>query len=146
MHTLIQSLPSHDQKSLFDTILCDVARKHLGGSLNVADKGSLESNSPAIGGVAAMISGLTENNTLLQAHLTHWLTSANGQYVGLGFASRRAVVASLSANQGTHNRLSNSRTINDFYLDKLQAVLEKSLEVFGNKLQMQHDPILQQEG
>ncbi len=31
-------------------------------------------------------------------------------------------------------------------LDKLQVTLEKSLEAFGNKLQMQHDPILQQEG
>ncbi|KIW20098.1 hypothetical protein PV08_00673 [Exophiala spinifera] len=128
LHTLIQSLPSHDQKSLFDTILCDLGRKHLGGSINVADKESLASHSAAIGGVAAMINGIVENNPLLQAHLTHWLTTANGQYVGLGLDSRRAVIASLATDK-----------------DKLQAVLEKSLEVFGDKLQMQRDPILQQE-
>ncbi|KAK6366328.1 telomere binding protein [Exophiala oligosperma] len=129
MHTLVSSLPSHDQKSLFDTILCDLARKHLGGNLSAGEKACLDSKSPAIGGVAAMIKGLVENNILLQTHLTHWLTSATGQYLGLGLDSRRAVIASLSTDK-----------------DKLEIVLEKSLEAFGNKLQMQHDPILQQEG
>ncbi|KAJ9616147.1 telomere binding protein [Knufia peltigerae] len=139
MHTLVSSLPSHDQKSLFDTILCDLARKHLGGNLSAGEKACLDSKSPAIGGVAAMIKGLVENNILLQTHLTHWLTSATGQYLGLGLDSRRAVIASLSTDKAQGR-------IDDFDLDKLEIVLEKSLEAFGNKLQMQHDPILQQEG
>lgn len=110
MHTLVSSLPSHDQKSLFDTILCDLARKHLGGNLSAGEKACLDSKSPAIGGVAAMIKGLVENNILLQTHLTHWLTSATGQYLGLGLDSRRAVTASLSTDKGMHPLTPSSRT------------------------------------
>ncbi|KAK7890246.1 telomere binding protein [Exophiala xenobiotica] len=128
MHLLLQSLPSYDQRALFDTILRDLARRFLHNNLNVEDQETMTLSMPAVGGVAAMVKGLVQNNQVLQAHLTHWLTSTNGEYAGLGLGVRRAVTATLSADQ-----------------DKLQAILEKSLEIFGNKLQMQQDPILQQE-
>ncbi|KAJ9502393.1 telomere binding protein [Exophiala xenobiotica] len=128
MHLLLQSLPSYDQRALFDTILRDLARRFLHSNLNVEDQETMTLSMPAVGGVAAMVKGLVQNNQVLQAHLTHWLTSTNGEYAGLGLGVRRAVTATLSSDQ-----------------DKLQAILEKSLEIFGNKLQMQQDPILQQE-
>ncbi|KAK5199201.1 telomere binding protein [Exophiala xenobiotica] len=128
MHLLLQSLPSYDQRALFDTILRDLARRFLHNNLNVEDQETMTLSMPAVGGVAAMVKGLLQNNQVLQAHLTHWLTSTNGEYTGLGLGVRRAVTATLSADH-----------------DKLQAILEKSLEIFGNKLQMQQDPILQQE-
>jgi hypothetical protein len=100
---------------------------------------------PAVGGVAAMVKGLVQNNQVLQAHLTHWLTSTNGEYAGLGLGVRRAVTATLSADQGMAQLSLTGHNLT-LLLDKLQAILEKSLEIFGNELQMQQDPILQQEG
>ncbi|OAP63536.1 hypothetical protein AYL99_02763 [Fonsecaea erecta] len=129
MHILIQGLPAYDQKVLFDTILRDLARRFFeNGADIVGPKELLETNSSTIGGVAAMINGLVRNNPLLEAHVTNWLTSTNGEYAGLGLNTRRAVIATLAASQ-----------------DKLEQILERSLENFGNKLQIQRDAILQQE-
>jgi hypothetical protein len=67
---------------------------------------------PAVGGVAAMVKGLVQNNQVLQAHLTHWLTSTNGEYAGLGLGVRRAVTATLSSDQGMTQLLLTERQPN----------------------------------
>ncbi len=101
MHVLLQSLPSYDQSAVFDTILRDLARRFLHNNLDVEDRETLSLSVPAVGGVAAMVRGLVQSNKVLQAHLTHWLTSTNGEYAGLGLGVRRAVTATLSSDQGT---------------------------------------------
>ncbi|KIW23226.1 uncharacterized protein PV07_11443 [Cladophialophora immunda] len=129
MHMLIHGLSAYDQKVLFDTILRDLARRFFeSGADTVGPKELLVTRTSAVGGVAAMINGLVQNNPLLEAHVIHWLTSTNGEYAGVGLNARRAVIATLAASQG-----------------KLEQVLERSLENFGNKLQIQRDAILQQE-
>ncbi|KIX98731.1 uncharacterized protein Z520_05192 [Fonsecaea multimorphosa CBS 102226] len=129
MHILIQGLPTYDQKVLFDTILRDLARRYFANGADiVGPKELLEMNTSTVGGVAAMINGVVQNSPLLEAHVIHWLTSTNGEYAGLGLNTRRAVIATLATNQ-----------------DKLEQILERSLENFGNKLQIQRDAILQQE-
>ena len=100
MHTLIQSLPAYDQKAIFDTMLRDLARKFLqDGSGGVGDKDSLMKNTSTVGGVAAMISGLTQNNTLLEEHTIQWLTNTTGEYAGVPLGARRAVIATLATSQ-----------------------------------------------
>ncbi|KAK4934549.1 telomere binding protein [Elasticomyces elasticus] len=75
-----------------------------------------------------MLNGLVQSNTVLRAHLIHWLTATEREYAGLGLDARRAVMATVAQDQ-----------------DQLQIILGKCLEVFGDKLRIQHDPILQQE-
>ncbi|OCT49313.1 hypothetical protein CLCR_04526 [Cladophialophora carrionii] len=129
MHKLMETLSSYDQKAIFDTILRDLARKFLQtGGEAVQDKESLMRNASTVSGVAAMVKGLTQNNVLLEEHVVYWLTSTSGEYAGLGLDTRRAVIATLATSQ-----------------DKLERVLEKATETFGNKIQIQHDAILQQE-
>ncbi|EXJ57111.1 hypothetical protein A1O7_07455 [Cladophialophora yegresii CBS 114405] len=129
MHNLIKTLPSYDQKAIFDTILRDLARKFLQtGGEAVGDKESLMRNASTVSGVAAMVKGLTQNSALLEEHIVHWLTSTSGEYAGLGLDTRRAVIATLGTSK-----------------DKLERILEKTIETFGNKVQIQHDAILQQE-
>ncbi|KAI1618478.1 telomere length regulation protein-domain-containing protein [Exophiala viscosa] len=128
MHTLLQGLSAYDQKSFFDAILRDLARRYLRIHVDVQEKEVLLANTSTVGGVAAMISGLVQSNTVLRAHLTRWLTATDGEYAGLGLDTRRAVMATVSQDQ-----------------DQLQTILGKSLEKFGDKLRIQHDPILQQE-
>ncbi|KIX01736.1 uncharacterized protein Z518_09462 [Rhinocladiella mackenziei CBS 650.93] len=129
VHDLVQSLPTYDQTGLFDIILRDLASKFLRDSPGVVqEKDVLLKNATVIGGVSAMITGLVQNNSLLEAHVLQRLTSTSGEYSGLGLDTRRAVIATLASSQ-----------------EKLGELLDKSLEHFGNKLQIQHEPILQQE-
>ncbi|KEF60036.1 uncharacterized protein A1O9_04886 [Exophiala aquamarina CBS 119918] len=129
LHSLLKTLPEYDQKAVFDMILRDMTRKYLQTSSTILTQAlSLPVDAATIGGMAAMINGLVQNNILLEAHLTHWLTSTNGDYAGLGLGARRAVIVTLAQKQ-----------------DNLQKVLQKCLVSFGNKIQIQHNSILQQE-
>lgn len=101
LHNLVQPLPAYDQIGLFDTILRDLARKFLPGGLGtVKDRDSLRDNSSTVGGVAAMVKGLVQNNAILEAHVVHWLTSTTGDYAALGLDTRRAVIVNLASAQG----------------------------------------------
>jgi hypothetical protein len=145
MHNLMESLPSYDQKAIFDTVLRDLARRFLQpGGEAVRDKESLMRSASTVSGVAAMVKGLTQNNALLEEHVVYWLTSTSGEYAGLGLDARRAVIATLATSQGKLSA-SSELTVHSLSLDKLERILEKTTETFGNKLQIQHDAILQQE-
>lgn len=145
MHSLLKTLPGYDQKAVFDMILRDVTRKHLQISTSSLQQGlSASGKSAAVGGMAAMINGLAQSNSLLEAHLVHWLTSTNGDYAGLGLEARRAVIATLAQKQGKRY-FKYSLHFTDLSSDNLQNVLKKSLVNFGNKIQIQHDTMLQQE-
>jgi hypothetical protein len=100
MHALLQGLPAYDQKATFDSILRGLARKFLQSGIDgVEDKGSLMRDRSRVSGVAAMVSQLTQNNTLLEQHVVHWLTNTSGEYAGLGLDARRAVIATLATSQ-----------------------------------------------
>ncbi|KAK5055950.1 hypothetical protein LTR84_012500 [Exophiala bonariae] len=125
LHSLLKTLSAYDQKAVFDMILRDVTRKSLQAS---HDKLFTPSDTVKVTGIAAMINGLVQANSLLEAHLVHWLTSNNGEYAGLTLGARRAAIATLAQKQ-----------------DSLEIVLKKSLASFGNNIQIQHDIMLQQE-
>ncbi|ETN36982.1 uncharacterized protein HMPREF1541_07970 [Cyphellophora europaea CBS 101466] len=129
LRTLLNHLTAQEQRLFFDAMLRDLVRKYLrhGPVTSPSQKNGLESESN-VGGVAAMVSGMAQNNTVLEDHIVQWLTSTNGKYASLGLDTRRAVIATLALRQ-----------------DKLQSILDKCLENFGDKLQIQHNPILQQE-
>lgn len=110
-------------------------------SADAASNG-LESDSN-VGGVAAMVSGLTQNNKVLEDHVGEWLTSTNGDYATIGLDTRRAVIATLATHQGMCPDA--FRAMLTIPTEKLQRILEKCLENFGDKLQIQHSPIVQQE-
>jgi len=98
---LLKTLSAYDQKAVFDIILRDVSRKYLQTSGTILTQSlSTPVDAAAIGGMAAMINGLVQNNSLLEAHLAHWLTSNSGDYAGLGLGARRAVIVTLAQKQG----------------------------------------------
>ena len=87
-------------------MLQDLVRKYLRNPALQHHNGQngLETEA-AIGGVAAMIAGLVENNAVLEEHVEHWLTTTSGDYVNLGLDTRRAVVATLGLRQGMRLQL-----------------------------------------
>ena len=125
-------------------MLRDLVGKYLryGPVTTTSQKNGLESESN-IGGVAAMVAGLTQNNTVLEEHIIEWLTSTSGEYASLGLDTRRAVIATLALREG--ELFLGAVEVTDTPADKLQAILEKCLESFGDKMQILHSPILQQE-
>jgi hypothetical protein len=144
MRHLLHLLSAQEQRLFFDAMLRDLVRKYLrhGRGLNSSQKNGLESESN-IGGVAAMVAGMAQNNSTLEEHIVEWLTSTSGEYASLGLDTRRAVVATLALRQG--KSLPDVHVCTDYPVDKLQTILEKCLENFGDKLQILHSPILQQE-
>lgn len=78
-------------------ILRDITRKSLQNSHGSV---STSGDTFTVGGIAAMISGLVQSNSLLEAHLVHWLTTNNGEHAGLALGARRAAIATLAEKQG----------------------------------------------
>ncbi|RMZ85132.1 hypothetical protein DV738_g10, partial [Chaetothyriales sp. CBS 135597] len=127
---LIREFSPAEQRSFFDALLRDLTRKYLRSGVSVVESMKLNilESDKTIGGAAALVAGLIEGNAVLDEHLVQWLTSTNGEYATLGLDTRRAVIATLAARK-----------------DRLREVLGKCLDNFGDKLQIQHEPILQQE-
>ena len=101
MHALLQTLSTYEQKTVFDTILRDLARRFLqNGDSAVRDRESLMRETSRISGVAAMVGGLVNINPVLEEHVVTWLTNTSGEYAGLGLQVRRAVIATLATSQG----------------------------------------------
>jgi hypothetical protein len=101
MHMLLQSLPAYDQIASFDAILRDLARRFLRNAPDILDvtEDSVKAKS-TVAGIAAMVRGLAQSNTILERHVVEWLTSTSGEYAGLGLDVRRAVVATLATCHG----------------------------------------------
>jgi hypothetical protein len=144
MKLLLEGMSQQEQRLYFDSMLRDLARKYLrrdsGLGLDEDEKSQVKAN---IGGVAAMVAALVQNNAVLDEHLIQWLTSATGEYASIGLDTRRAVIVTLALRNGRYP--SDIVTSLTTVTDKLQAMLEKCVEGFGDKLQIQHNPILQQE-
>lgn len=80
-----------------------------------------------VSGVASLISGFTNISEHLKDYLVNWICSA-GEGLGMDIDARRASIAAVAGNE-----------------DVLFAILEKSLTAFGDKLHIQHSPLMQQE-
>lgn len=92
-----------------------------------------------------MVRGLVQSNPVIEHHLLDWLTASNGESIGLGLGLRRAVIATIAQDKGNFP-LPCPLTVLMFSKDKLLMVLDKTLQQFGDKLRIQHDSMLQQEG
>ncbi|RMZ84548.1 hypothetical protein DV737_g1136, partial [Chaetothyriales sp. CBS 132003] len=130
---ILQAFSPAEQRSFFDAVLRDLTRKYLRSGVNVVESkqfNGLESNKE-IGGVAAMVTGLIEGNTVLDEHLVQWLTSTNGEYATLGVDTRRAVIATLASRKATAATL----LVVLGYLDRLDPSSVKDLSKQGAFLQ-----------
>jgi hypothetical protein len=141
---LLEGMSPQEQRLYFDSMLRDLSRKYLrrdsGVGLEDDDKPHVKHN---IEGVAAMLAALVQNNAVLDEHLMQWLISATGDYASIGLDTRRAVIATFALRNGRYSTGVMAFLTVD--TDKLRTIFEKCIEGFGDKLQIQHNPILQQE-
>jgi hypothetical protein len=112
-----------DQRKVLVMIL-----KILGSRMPFTQEESVE-DYPLIWAAAGIINSVIGSSQARKSHLIAWLTDATGAGLGEGCGIRRAAIAAISEDK-----------------DAIVAVLEKSLNQFGDQLYIAHSPILQQEG
>lgn len=81
--------------------------------------------SAAAGTIQAILAGEESR----KEYIVSWLSSSSGAGIGEGIAIRRAAIVSLA-----HDK------------EIMEAILQKSLQQFGEQLYIKHTPIIQQEG
>lgn len=143
--SLIQNLGAHEQRTVLHSILRNLSERHLGDTRSEIHDEKQQDCSKALGGAAALISNLVENNEILKDGLADWLTGISGDDIGMELNIRRAVVSALANDHG--ELLIETIDLPAYiFLDRMLSVYKKSLESFGDKLSITYTPILRQEG
>ncbi|KAI9850859.1 MAG: telomere binding protein [Thelocarpon superellum] len=126
---LTRSLMAHEQRNILYLILRLMPKTYLTSTPSNGDQERWwEVDAGKVGGAAALIAGLIEGIDSLKNDLVSWLTGSSGGGAGDAVNIRRAAIAALSGDEG--------RDV---------AVLEKSLQQFGDSVYMKHTPVLYQE-
>ncbi|KAI1333184.1 telomere length regulation protein-domain-containing protein [Xylariaceae sp. FL0255] len=123
-NNLIANFPPLEQRKALALILKLLSDFYL----NSADDREEREDYPTIWAAVNVIESMITKVDPQKSNLVTWLTSASGAGIGEPCGIRRAAVAALAGHK-----------------DSLVAVLEKSLNQFGDQLYIKHTPVLQQE-
>ena len=126
---LMHDLGSHEKKIYLYSLLRILSRLYLALERN-NDIDREEPNGPNkkdLNGVIALIAMLVDGSPQLQNALVDWLAGTSSDSIGQSHKMHRVVIAALSS-------------------DRKKTVLQKTLQLFGDKLYIKHTPILHQEG
>ncbi|KAI0877580.1 telomere length regulation protein [Hypoxylon argillaceum] len=121
---LVDNYPLSEQRKVLFIIMKLLSDLHL----TSIDDNETSEDYPAIWASVAVLQSVVGNNDSQRSNLVSWLTSASGAGVGEGCSIRRAAVAALADHK-----------------ESISEVLEKSLNMFSDKLYINHTPVLQQE-
>lgn len=132
-------LPAHENKTFLYSIVRTLAKRLPNGNSNEIDNRML-------GGAAALIAALIHGVSSSQDSLVGWLVGINAGAVGQTHCAHRAVIAALCSDTSEYLQ----SIIPDRAVDVVSAqatrAMQKSLDLFGDKLYIKHTPILHQEG
>ncbi|KAK3393224.1 telomere length regulation protein-domain-containing protein [Podospora didyma] len=121
---LLSNIPQMEQRKVLFSVLKIFSEQYL-NRLGRCDSNESKAPISAVAGALNMIIGSSESG---RSHLTEWLTASSEAGLGESVGIRRAVLAITSQDR-----------------DNIVAVLEKSINQFGDQLYIKHSPILQQE-
>jgi hypothetical protein len=146
LRLLSSYLPRLNQKMILELILQDLSKKYLSTTLGKEhDPERVNDSKEAVGGVSAIVAGYVGDDEYLKAQLIAWLTTTLGPYTAQNLETRRAMILVFSGKEG--------KFLCEIYIswsdvssEKLRMLLERSMQVFSDKLHIKHDSILQQEG
>ncbi|KAI9840246.1 MAG: telomere binding protein [Sclerophora amabilis] len=126
---LIRNLPIFEQRNVLSSVLRILSRHELPPrSMIPNEKSWWLKDSKRVSGAAALISAILKDNDGLKDHLVRCLTGASGAGMGESILVRRAAITALATDD-----------------ERVQCVLEKNMEQFGDKLFIKHKPVLFQE-
>ncbi|KAK0656706.1 telomere length regulation protein-domain-containing protein [Cercophora newfieldiana] len=122
--SLLDNLPQTEQRKVLFSALKILSADYLNRLGNCESAESQAVISAVAGAIKACV-GVSE---IRRGHLTEWLTGSSAAGLGEGIGIRRAALAVVSQEK-----------------DSAVAVLEKSINQFGDQLYIKHSPMLQQE-
>ncbi|KAI9806862.1 MAG: telomere binding protein [Piccolia ochrophora] len=126
---LLRLVLPHERKKFFLSVLRHASRLSTDQPRTLSDNQDWwQQDAKNVKGAAALVAGLIGEFDDLKDCLVTWLTNSTGGGIAEGLALRRAVIAATSPDT-----------------DTLQAILEKSMQQFGDNLYIKHTPILHQE-
>ena len=132
---MLQRLTLFEQNTIISTILRILSNK--------ASQSS--GNSSIVGAIVVLLAELGRGEQTVCNILIDWLVKSATGAAGVSHVVHRAVIIMLSTKQGTFQSTS-PRECKLTEEESLKQVLDKLLSQFGDKLYIQHAPIMNQEG
>lgn len=127
VQSLAAHLTGHEQRIFLEHTTRFMTQRCVSLQQQETSPEALRGSPTQIAGASALLSGLTTNNTFLTEKLIAWLTDPS-MNASEPFAIRRAALAALAHDE-----------------ERMQDIMEKSMQNFGTALFIKHAPILQQE-
>ncbi|KFY38918.1 hypothetical protein V495_06279 [Pseudogymnoascus sp. VKM F-4514 (FW-929)] len=128
LQKLLDIIPTYEQKSVLNCALRLLVKRHLPSDANYGDVAWWKEDTARISAGAAYLGTIINGNTARKDLLLSWMTGLPGAGIGEPISIRRAAIAAVS--QSKYD---------------LEAVLEKSMQQFGDQLYIKHTPSMQQD-
>lgn len=147
LQALVHRLHVHEQRTVLYSMIRIVSKRCLSVDkpFNLLDTRAPENST--VNGLAGLLAALTQDKSALKDALVEWLTGLSGEGTAHSHDIHRAVMAAIAPDQGMSRGLSGVKfSIAESYVERTVSVLQKSLELFGDKLYIKHTPVLHQEG
>ncbi|KFY31072.1 hypothetical protein V493_01436 [Pseudogymnoascus sp. VKM F-4281 (FW-2241)] len=128
LQKLLDMIPTYEQKSVLNCALHLLVKRHLSSDPNYDDVAWWQEDIARVSGGAAYLSTIINGNAARKDLLVSWMTGLPGAGIGEPISIRRAAIAAVS-----HSKYD------------LEAILEKSMQQFGDQLYIKHTPSMQQD-
>jgi telomere length regulation protein len=128
LDTLLAAMPAYEQKTIIHGALHFLASRHLTKRPSYGRPDWWQEDAALVAAAVAYLDVLVSGKEPHKDLLSAWLSDLTGAGTGDAVGIRRAAVAVLAKGKSD-----------------IEALLERSLEQFGDPLYIQHAPILQQE-
>lgn len=129
LQKLLDVIPTYEQKSVLNCALRLLVKHHLPSDPNYGDVAWWQEDTARVSAGAAYLSTIINGNAARKDMLLSWMTGLPGDGIGEPISIRRAAIATIS-----HSKYD------------LEAILEKSMQQFGDQLYIKHTPSMQQDG
>ncbi|KAK5165679.1 hypothetical protein LTR04_000991 [Oleoguttula sp. CCFEE 6159] len=141
---LVHNMLSHEQRHFLEATLRLIGKRYIRGRADQHNAATVLSPSTELSACTALLTWLIEGNSGLKEKLVAWLTAPTTG-VSDSVEVRRAAVAALATEAPMSPPEPSSVTSPDDGTERLQQVLESSMQQFGDQLSIKHTPIMQQE-
>ncbi|OBT89939.1 hypothetical protein VE02_01534 [Pseudogymnoascus sp. 03VT05] len=128
LQKLLDIIPTYEQKSVLNCALRLLVKRHLPSDADCGDVTWWQEDTVRVSAGAAYLSTIINGNAARKGLLLSWMTGLPGAGIGEPISIRRTAIAAVS-----HSKYD------------LEAILERSMQQFGDQLYIKHTPSMQQD-
>ncbi|KFY35767.1 hypothetical protein V494_05610 [Pseudogymnoascus sp. VKM F-4513 (FW-928)] len=128
LQKLLDIIPTYEQKSVLNCALRLLVKRHLPNDPSYDDVAWWQKDAARVSAGAAYLKTIINGNASRKDLLLSWMTGLPGAGIGEPISIRRAAIAAVSESKYD-----------------LEAILENSMQQFGDQLYIKHTPSMQQD-